>query len=42
MSLLDSDVLLESAHPTSGGPYYWAAMLANPKNAPLVSWITGM
>ncbi|EKM76340.1 hypothetical protein AGABI1DRAFT_45138 [Agaricus bisporus var. burnettii JB137-S8] len=41
LGMADSDVLLESAHPTSGGPYYWAAMLANPKNAPLVSWITG-
>ncbi|KAI6021042.1 amino acid/polyamine transporter I [Pisolithus marmoratus] len=30
-----------SAHPTSGGPYYWAAMLANPESAPLASWITG-
>ncbi|KAH7925965.1 APC amino acid permease [Leucogyrophana mollusca] len=30
-----------SAHPTSGGPYFWAAMLSEPKNAPLASWITG-
>lgn len=30
-----------SAHPTSGGPYFWAAMLSDPKNAPLASWITG-
>ncbi|KZP23990.1 amino acid transporter [Athelia psychrophila] len=30
-----------SAHPTSGGPYYWAAMLSKPKDAPLASWITG-
>ena len=30
-----------SAHPTSGGPYYWSAMLAKPKSAPLASWITG-
>ncbi|PSR74552.1 hypothetical protein PHLCEN_2v9729 [Hermanssonia centrifuga] len=30
-----------SAHPTSGGPYYWAAMLSEPRNAPLASWITG-
>ncbi|KAJ3892548.1 APC amino acid permease [Lentinula edodes] len=30
-----------SAHPTSGGPYFWAAMLSKPKNAPLASWITG-
>jgi len=30
-----------SAHPTSGGPYYWAAMLSKPKSAPLASWITG-
>ncbi|KIK97353.1 hypothetical protein PAXRUDRAFT_825034 [Paxillus rubicundulus Ve08.2h10] len=30
-----------SAHPTSGGPYYWAAMLSDPENAPLASWITG-
>ncbi|EIW74256.1 APC amino acid permease [Coniophora puteana RWD-64-598 SS2] len=30
-----------SAHPTSGGPYFWAAMLSDPKDAPLASWITG-
>ncbi|PPQ69401.1 hypothetical protein CVT25_004634 [Psilocybe cyanescens] len=30
-----------SAHPTSGGPYFWAAMLSRKKNAPLASWITG-
>ncbi|KAH6903874.1 APC amino acid permease [Coprinopsis sp. MPI-PUGE-AT-0042] len=30
-----------SAHPTSGGPYYWAAMLSEKRNAPLASWITG-
>ncbi|KIK38114.1 hypothetical protein CY34DRAFT_15249 [Suillus luteus UH-Slu-Lm8-n1] len=30
-----------SAHPTSGGPYFWAAMLSDPGNAPLASWITG-
>ncbi|EGN97718.1 hypothetical protein SERLA73DRAFT_92941 [Serpula lacrymans var. lacrymans S7.3] len=30
-----------SAHPTSGGPYFWAAMLSEPKHAPLASWITG-
>lgn len=30
-----------SAHPTSGGPYFWAAMLSKPKDAPLASWITG-
>ncbi|KAI6011048.1 amino acid permease-domain-containing protein [Pisolithus microcarpus] len=30
-----------SAHPTSGGPYYWAAMLTKPESAPLASWITG-
>ncbi|KAJ7203783.1 APC amino acid permease [Mycena pura] len=30
-----------SAHPTSGGPYFWAAMLSKPKGAPLASWITG-
>ncbi|KAH7886553.1 amino acid permease-domain-containing protein [Phlebopus sp. FC_14] len=30
-----------SAHPTSGGPYFWAAMLSDPKNAPFASWITG-
>ncbi|KAK7039349.1 APC amino acid permease [Favolaschia claudopus] len=30
-----------SAHPTSGGPYFWAAMLSEPKDAPLASWITG-
>ncbi|RDB21998.1 Amino-acid permease BAT1 [Hypsizygus marmoreus] len=30
-----------SAHPTSGGPYFWAAMLSKPKNAALSSWVTG-
>ncbi|KAI0700801.1 amino acid/polyamine transporter I [Cerioporus squamosus] len=30
-----------SAHPTSGGPYYWAAMLSEPKDAALASWVTG-
>jgi hypothetical protein len=30
-----------STHPTSGGPYFWAAMLAPPKRAPLASWVTG-
>ncbi|KAJ7457939.1 APC amino acid permease [Mycena galericulata] len=30
-----------SAHPTSGGPYFWAAMLSQPKNAAIASWITG-
>ncbi|ESK88626.1 amino acid permease, partial [Moniliophthora roreri MCA 2997] len=30
-----------SAHPTSGGPYFWAAMLSSPEDAPLLSWITG-
>ncbi|TFK17300.1 hypothetical protein FA15DRAFT_761129, partial [Coprinopsis marcescibilis] len=30
-----------SAHPTSGGPYYWAAMLSRKEYAPFTSWITG-
>jgi len=30
-----------SAHPTSGGPYFWAAMLSKPKHAAFASWITG-
>ncbi|KAI0073328.1 APC amino acid permease [Panus rudis PR-1116 ss-1] len=30
-----------SAHPTSGGPYFWAAMLSKPENAPFASWVTG-
>ncbi|PCH34841.1 APC amino acid permease [Wolfiporia cocos MD-104 SS10] len=30
-----------SAHPTSGGPYFWAAMLSKPENAAFASWITG-
>ncbi|KAJ2918863.1 hypothetical protein MD484_g1536, partial [Candolleomyces efflorescens] len=30
-----------SAHPTSGGPYFWAAMLSRKKDAALASWITG-
>ncbi|EMC95044.1 hypothetical protein BAUCODRAFT_73125 [Baudoinia panamericana UAMH 10762] len=33
---------ITSAHPTSGGPYYWAAMLApNDRQAAFFSWITG-
>lgn len=30
-----------SSHPTSGGPYYWAAMLSPPKYAPIASWLCG-
>ncbi|KAI4094889.1 MAG: hypothetical protein LQ344_001934 [Seirophora lacunosa] len=30
-----------SAVPTSGGPYFWAYMLAPPKHAPFFAWITG-
>lgn len=30
-----------SAIPTSGGPYFWAAMLAPPKHSAFASWITG-
>ena len=30
-----------SAHPTSGGPYFWAAMLSEKAQAPFASWITG-
>ena len=30
-----------SAHPTSGGPYFWAAMLSPPEYAAFASWITG-
>ncbi|KZT18868.1 hypothetical protein NEOLEDRAFT_1029385, partial [Neolentinus lepideus HHB14362 ss-1] len=30
-----------SAHPTSGSPYFWAAMLSPPKDAPFASWTTG-
>ncbi|EJF61992.1 APC amino acid permease [Dichomitus squalens LYAD-421 SS1] len=30
-----------SAHPTSGGPYFWAAMLSDPKHAAFASWMTG-
>jgi amino acid transporter len=30
-----------SAIPTSGGPYFWAAMLAPKKYAPFLSWLTG-
>ncbi|GAB7352802.1 hypothetical protein MBLNU459_g3420t2 [Dothideomycetes sp. NU459] len=33
---------ITSAHPTSGGPYFWAAMLApNNRYAAFFSWITG-
>ena len=30
-----------SAIPTSGGPYFWAAMLAPPKYSPIAAWMTG-
>ncbi|XP_050372445.1 amino-acid permease BAT1 homolog isoform X2 [Argentina anserina] len=30
-----------SSYPTSGGLYYWGAMLAGPKWAPFASWLTG-
>lgn len=30
-----------SAHPTSGGPYFWAAMMCKPEHAAFASWITG-
>lgn len=30
-----------SAIPTSGGPYFWAAMLAPKKHSALSSWLTG-
>ncbi|EIN06876.1 APC amino acid permease [Punctularia strigosozonata HHB-11173 SS5] len=30
-----------SAHPTSGGPYFWAAMLSPPERAAFASWVTG-
>lgn len=30
-----------SSVPTSGGPYYWAAILSKPKWAPFASWLTG-
>ncbi|XP_016455627.1 amino-acid permease BAT1 homolog [Nicotiana tabacum] len=30
-----------SSYPTSGGLYYWSAMLAGPTWAPFASWITG-
>lgn len=30
-----------SVYPTAGGVYYWAALLSNPKWAPIASWVTG-
>ncbi|RAL49256.1 hypothetical protein DM860_017536 [Cuscuta australis] len=30
-----------SSYPTSGGLYYWSAMLAGPNWAPFASWLTG-
>lgn len=30
-----------SAIPTSGGPYFWSAMLAPPRWSPFLSWLTG-
>ncbi|KAJ3999390.1 APC amino acid permease [Lentinula boryana] len=39
--IIQPELSTSSAHPTSGGPYFWAAMLSKPKDAPLTSWITG-
>jgi len=30
-----------SAIPTSGGPYFWAALMAPPRLSPFAAWITG-
>lgn len=30
-----------SVYPTAGGVYYWAALLATPKWAPIACWVTG-
>ncbi|KAK3934766.1 amino-acid permease BAT1 [Diplogelasinospora grovesii] len=30
-----------SAIPTSGGPYFWSAMLAPPRWSPFAAWVTG-
>ncbi|ORY62446.1 gaba permease [Pseudomassariella vexata] len=30
-----------SVYPTSGGVYYWSALLATPRWAPIASWVTG-
>ncbi|KAI0390559.1 amino acid/polyamine transporter I [Xylariaceae sp. FL0594] len=30
-----------SAIPTSGGPYFWAALMAPPRFSPFAAWITG-
>ncbi|EGO60057.1 hypothetical protein NEUTE1DRAFT_74823 [Neurospora tetrasperma FGSC 2508] len=30
-----------SAIPTSGGPYFWSAMLAPPRWSPFLAWLTG-
>lgn len=30
-----------SAIPTSGGPYFWSAMLAPPRWSPFAAWMTG-
>lgn len=30
-----------SAHPTSGGPYFWSAKLSTPSQAPFAAWMTG-
>ncbi|KAG5219886.1 APC amino acid permease [Salix suchowensis] len=35
------NVTPSSAHPTSGGPYFWAAMLSKPEQAAFASWVTG-
>lgn len=30
-----------SAIPTSGGPYFWAGMMAPPRWSPFAAWLTG-
>ena len=30
-----------AVYPTSGGVYYWSAMLSTKKYAPITSWVTG-
>lgn len=43
MTLLVAIAMAEivSAIPTSGGPYFWAAMLAPPRWSPFAAWVTG-
>ncbi|KAJ8608988.1 hypothetical protein MRB53_039347 [Persea americana] len=41
LSIASSLAEICAVFPTSGGPYYWSAMLSNKEWAPIASWICG-